>query len=672
MVMREGTCIWSPPPRPPRDSQLDRFLQYLREGCGLEFSTYAELWKYSASEIEPFWDLCWRYLNVVGDRPHILDDATPPISKELHRLVLTSHEMPGFRFFEGSKLNFAENAYKSFQGSSKVISVSETRPDKTVIGAEELWREVARIADGLRELGVSKGDRVAAYLPNIEEALIACLATASVGAIWSCCSPDFGVSSVVDRFSQIEPKVLFSVDGYVFSGKKWSRTDVVEELVSKLPSVEAVVIVGYLESSSADMNFSFDCVGWKSVGRPDAPIVFEPMEFSDPLWILYSSGTTGLPKPIVHGHGGIVMELKKELAFQLDLSSETLFFWYTTTGWMMWNFLVGGLLVGSDILLFDGDPSYPTFDRLWRLVEGLGVTDFGASAPYVMSCMKAGTDLGKFVFSRLRFLGSTGAPLPLAGFEWLYAGLSGRVQIASVSGGTDLCTAFLASSPMSPTYAGKISARTLGSAVECFSAEGIVQYGKVGELVITEPCPSMPLYLWGDLTGDRMKASYYSTFSGVWRHGDLVRIDSDGSSIIYGRSDATLNRGGIRMGTAEFYGLIEGFQEIADSLVIDTSALGRDGELLVFVVPAPGATVGQALIDRINASIRKELSPRHVPNRFVVVPEIPRTMNGKKLEVPVRKLLVGGSMKDISLEAVANPESFRLLIEAEIDSRVRK
>ena len=658
MALSEGSPIWIPEQRPPRDSALDRFIDYMRISHGIVFADYPELWRYSVTQLEAFWDLCWRYFGIVGDRPPMLSGANVPIPKNVRHLVLTSHEMPGFRFFPDSRINFAENAFRSFQGEATIAAVSETRQGTRIISASQLWNEVSRIAYGLRQIGVSKGDRVVGYLPNIEEALIAFLAAASIGAVWSCCAPDFGTNSVVDRFSQIEPKVLFTIDGYIYSGKKQDRKNVVEEVVAAIPSLKTVILIDYTGGAGGISITSKLRQDWAEFGSEGKPLSFERVEFSEPLWILYSSGTTGLPKPIVHSHGGITMELIKEMSFQLDLGPGSRFFWFTTTGWMMWNFLIGGLLVGSDIVLFDGSPGYPDLYRLWKLAEQLRITAFGTSAPYIANCMKTKIELKDLELSRLRLLGSTGAPLSLDGFEWLHDQLGPRVQIVSASGGTDVCTAFLASSPISITYAGKLSARALGAAIESYSPEGKARYGEVGELVVTEPMPSMPVYLWGDADGTLLGSSYFDLFPGVWSHGDWIRIDPDGSSVIFGRSDSTLNRDGIRMGTAEFYRVIEAFDEVSDSLVIDTSALGSEGEIIAFLVMKPNKKLDEELIARIKAKIREELSPRHVPNKWFAIPQVPRTLNGKKVEVPVRRMLLGEPLERVaSTGAISNPES---------------
>ncbi len=665
MVLSEGSEIWSPLPRPPRDSELDHFMDYVMSSHGIEFTGYSDFWKFSVTEVEAFWDLCWRYFRIVGERPQQLLTQVLPLKKEVYQHILTGREMPGFRFFPESKINFAENAFNNFQGKACIVSSSETRPGTRLMPASKLWDEVSRIASGLRGIGVSKGDRVVGYLPNIEETLVAFLASASIGAVWSCCAPDFGPNSVIDRFAQIEPKVLFTIDGYKYAGKDQDRKEAVREIIANIPSLRAVVAIDYAGVADSLPISNLLRHEWKEFGDENSPLKFERVEFSEPLWILYSSGTTGLPKAIVHGHGGITLELKKVLSLHQNLGPGSRFFWYTTTGWMMWNFLVGGLLVGTDIVLFDGSPAFPDLYRLWHFAEETELTQFGASAPYISNCIKAGVDLHNIDLSKLRLLGSTGAPLPLEGFEWLHEQLGSEVQIVSVSGGTDVCTAFLTSSPLSSTYAGKLSVRALGAAIESFDADGHACLGSVGELVITEPMPSMPVFLWGDSKGTRFHSSYFEAYAGIWNHGDWIRIDQDGSSVIYGRSDSTLNRGGIRMGTAEFYRIIESFEEVGDSLVVDTSALGTDGEIIAFLVMNQGSVLDEKLIGRISTKIRQALSPRHVPDRWIAIPQVPRTLNGKKVEIPVRKMLLGEPLeKVVSAGALANPESLKSIAQS--------
>jgi acetoacetyl-CoA synthetase len=515
------------------------------------------------------------------------------------------------------------------------------------------------------------GDRVAAYLPNAPQALIAMLATASLGAIWTSCSPDFGARSVIDRFAQISPTVLIGVDGYVYGGKRFNRRPELAAIAAELPGLTAVVRVDYAGAGAdplAGLPAGVDQLTWHDLGRAtngEPPeLHFAEVPFSHPLWVLYSSGTTGLPKPIMHGHGGIVLEHLKALALHQDLAGGDTFFWYTTTGWMMWNYLVGGLLVGSTVVLYDGSAVYPDAGALWRLVADAGVTYAGTGAPYLLACMKEGLrPAAAHDLSALKGVGSTGSPLPPEGFRWVYEELgtgSPDLILGSFSGGTDLCTGFVGPSPLLPVRAGVISGPCLGARVEAFDAAGQSVIGEVGELVLTLPMPSMPVGFWRDADGSRYRASYFADYPGVWRHGDWIMIRPDGGCVIYGRSDATLNRGGVRMGTSEFYRVVERLPEIADSLVVDTGQLGQDGRLILYVVPAPGHAVDDALIARLRALLRAELSPRHVPDEIIGVPGIPRTLSGKKLEVPVRKILLGTPVSAAAdPDALANPEVLR-------------
>jgi acetoacetyl-CoA synthetase len=520
---------------------------------------------------------------------------------------------------------------------------------------------VARARAGLVELGVGRGDRVAAYLPSIPEALIMLLATASLGAVWSSCSPDFGSASVVDRFTQIEPVVLVTVDGYHYNGKAFDRTGVVGEIQAALPSLRHTVVVPYLESAPRVEGMAYDDLLARAAGEPGEPgepaeLVFEDVPFDHPLWVLYSSGTTGLPKPIVHGHGGVVLEHLKGLTFHHDLGPGDVFFWFTTTGWMMWNYLVGGLLVGSKVVLYDGAPS-----DLWSLAARTGVTYFGVGAPYLQASLKQGLRPGRDCdLSRLRAIGSTGSPLPPECFTWVYDAVAKDVLLGSFSGGTDLCTGFVGPSPLLPVRAGVIACRELGAKVESYDPAGRPVVDEVGELVITEPMPSMPIYFWNDPSGDRYRESYFAVYPGVWRHGDWIKILPDGGCVIYGRSDSTLNRGGVRMGTADFYRVVEKFDEIADSLVIDTGRLGQDGRLILFVQLAEGVSWSTDLEARVRTALRTALSPRHVPDEIHRVPGVPRTLSGKKLEVPVRKILLGTPVEEAANPgAMANPEVLR-------------
>ncbi|GLZ32505.1 acetoacetyl-CoA synthetase [Lentzea sp. NBRC 105346] len=637
--------LWQPDPS--RDNAMTAFRSWLRTERGHDFPSFDELWEWSTTDLEGFWSAVAAYFDV---RFH-----TPPSQ------VLGSTEMPGATWFPDSTLNYAEHALRS--GADSDLAVIFHREDgltrHLTFGA--LRSQVAAFRAALVSLGVGKGDRVAALVPNSPEALVAFLAAASLGATWSSCSPDFGARAVADRFTQITPTVFIAVSGYVYNGRSFDTRPVVEEIRSQIPSLRAVVLIDYLDNGAALP----DTVSWDSLlaSFADAPLEFTPVPFDHPLWILYSSGTTGLPKGIVQGHGGIVLEHLKMLGLHSDLGPGDRFFWFTTTGWMMWNFLVSGLLVGTTIVLFDGSPAYPDLNTLWHLAEQHRVTYFGTSAPYVQSCLKEGlTPSSRYDLTGLRVVGSTGAPLTPEGFRWIAAAVGKDVQIASVSGGTDLCTAFVAASPDRPVWLGELSCRALGAAVFAYDEAGSPVVEQVGELVITKPMPSMPIFFWGDADGSRLREAYFETYPGIWRHGDWIRITKRGSAVIYGRSDSTLNRGGVRMGTSEFYRVVEGIEGIEDSLVIDTSG-ATEGELLCFVVLSSGVALAD-VEPQLRTSLRQNLSPRHVPNRFIVVSEIPRTLNGKKCEVPVKKILAGVSPdRAVSRDALRNPESLRPFVD---------
>ncbi|GLY48019.1 acetoacetate--CoA ligase [Lentzea sp. NBRC 102530] len=643
MTDTDVELLWRPDPT--RDNGMTAFRSWLADR-GHSFDDYESLWEWSVADLEGFWGAIASYFDVRFHTPY--------------ERVLGSDEMPGAQWFPGATLNYAEHALR--RGADDDLAVIFHREDgvasSLTFGA--LRSRVAAFRAALASLGVSRGDRVVALVPNAPEALIAFLAAASLGATWSSCSPDFGARAVADRFTQIEPAVFVAVSGYVYNGRSFDCRPVVEEIRAQLPGLRATVLVDYLDNGSTlPDTLSFSELVSEHEG---AALEFTPVPFDHPLWVLYSSGTTGLPKGIVQGHGGIVLEHLKMLGLHSDLGPGDRFFWFTTTGWMMWNYLVGALMVGTTIVLYDGSPAYPSLNTLWRLAEQHRVTYFGTSAPYVQSCLKEGLDpSASHDLTGLRVVGSTGAPLTPEGFRWIASAIGKDVQIASVSGGTDLCTAFVAASPDRPVWLGELSCRALGAAVFAYDEAGAALADAVGELVITKPMPSMPVFFWNDTDGSRLRDAYFDTYPGIWRHGDWIRITPRGSAVIYGRSDSTLNRGGVRMGTSEFYRVVESIDGVVDSLVIDTSGV-TEGELLCFVV-----LDGVALSDvepLLRKELRSSLSPRHVPNRFVAVAEIPRTLNGKKCEVPVKKILAGVDPdKAVSRGALRNPEALRPFLE---------
>ena len=673
-----GDTLWQPGPEVIERARITAYHRWLGAERGITLGggtgpqTYRELHAWSVTEPGPFWDSLWDYFEVVGER------GDGP--------ALTGTEMPDVAWFPGATLNYAANALRTAAtdpGRTAVIARDEAGNQAT-LSYGDLAAEVARVRAGLKALGVAKGDRVAAYLPNIPAALIGLLATASLGAIWSSCSPDFGPASVIDRFAQITPKVLFAVERYRYGGKEFGRGQAVADIAAALPGLAAVIVVGGRDEAASPAVLAR---GSAPPEPPDGPrprssvtgpwprtlefeslpatpggaLEFEAVPYGHPLWVLYSSGTTGLPKAIVHSHGGIVQEHLKALCLQQDLGAGDVFFWYTTTGWMMWNFLAGGLLAGVTIVTYDGSATYPDTGALWRMAAQTGVTYFGTGASYLLACAKAGLAPGReHDLSRLRGVGSTGSPLPPEGFRWVYRDVGDGLLLGSYSGGTDVCTGFVGPCPLLPVRAGVIAGSCLGARVEAFDSAGRPVIGEVGELVLTAPMPSMPVGFWNDPDGARYRASYFSPWPGVWRHGDWISMLPDGGCVIFGRSDATLNRGGVRMGTSEFYRVVEQLPEVADSMVVDTGQLGAEGRLILYLVLADGCELDDELAGRIRAALRSALSPRHVPDEIHQVPGIPRTLSGKKLEVPVRKILLGTPVAEAAdPDALANPEVLR-------------
>jgi acetoacetyl-CoA synthetase len=636
-----GEVLWAPPSDIRDRSRIGAYLRWLSDEHGRDFADYAALWQWSVDDLPAFWRSIWDYFDVVA--------ATAPAD------TLPDARMPGARWFPGARLNYAENVLRMpgiGDDEPAVVAYSQTRTPVTLTAAG-LRDEVRRVRAGLKRLGVAPGDRVAAYAPNIPETYVLMLATASLGAIFSSCAPEFGTRSVVDRWRQIEPKVLVAVDGYRYGDKAVDRTGEVAAITEALPSLEYTVVLSYLDRDRPD--------GWAELAGPTGePMSFEQVPFDHPLYVLYSSGTTGLPKPIVHGHGGILLEHLKMLALHHDLGPGDRFFWFSTTGWMMWNYLASGPAVGAAIVLFDGNPAAPDLGELWRVAAASGMTYFGTSAPFLLSCRKAGIVPRELAdLSKLRGVGSTGAPLPPEGFRWVYEAVGSDLLLASASGGTDVCTAFVGGVPLLPVYAGDISCRCLGARLEAFGPDGKPVTGELGELVITAPLPSMPVGFWGDSDGKRYREAYFDVYPGVWRHGDWITIDERGSLVITGRSDATLNRGGVRLGTAEFYSVVEGLDEVVDSVVVHLEdPSGGAGELLLFVVLDEGLELDDAMRSRIARELRTALSPRHVPDEIFQVRAVPRTLSGKKLEVPVKRILTGTPVESAAAKgALVNPES---------------
>ncbi|WP_026908675.1 acetoacetate--CoA ligase [Paucisalibacillus globulus] len=644
--IEEGTLLWKPSQDRINHANIITYINWLEEKKDLSFNDYSSLWEWSVNHIEQFWESIWEYFDIQSSTPY--------------HTVLTSHKMPGAKWFDGAKLNYVEHVFRNYQkDKTAIIHTSEIRTEKQEITWEMLYHDTAAMQDTLKSLGVQKGDRVVAYIPNIYESVVALLATASLGAIWSSASPDFGKQSVIDRFKQIEPKVMITVDGYRYGGKVFNRMEVVKEIQSELPTLEATIAIPYLTSDEPFNNLKSVHLWDEVVNYTNQEITYEFVDFSDPLWILFSSGTTGKPKPIVHSQGGMLIEHLKALTFHTDLHENDRFFWFTTTGWMMWNYLVGGLLTGSTIILYDGNPAYPDKKMLWKFAENTKMTVFGTSASYITACMKDDFSPGEeFDLSHLQTISSTGSPLPPEGFQWCYDHVKDDLSIASISGGTDVCTAFILGTPILPVYAGELQSRGLGVKIESFDEDSKPHVNEVGELVITEPFPAMPIFFWNDEDGIRMHDSYFNMYPEIWRHGDYIKITERGTCIIYGRSDATINRGGIRIGTSEIYRAVDQVKEVSDSLIVDIPLENGDSFVPLFVMMKNDQELTDDIIAAVKQQIRAQCSPRHVPTEVIPVKDLPKTLNGKKLEIPVKKILMGQPLEKVANKgSLSNPES---------------
>ncbi|GGO96872.1 acetoacetate--CoA ligase [Wenjunlia tyrosinilytica] len=641
--------LWRPGPERVEAAQVTRFQTWAADKFGAPavvhgdaLASYRALHGWSVGEPERFWTAVVDWFDVRFTSPY--------------EAVLADASMPGARWFPGATLNYAEHALRhagSRPDEPALIHLDE-RHEPAETSWAELRRQVGSLAAELRRLGVRPGDRVSGYLPNVPQAATALLATAAVGAVWTSCAPDFGARSVLDRFQQVEPVVLFAVDGYRYGGKEHDRADTVAELRAELPSLRAVVHVPLLGSAAPE-----GALEWADLTGADTEPVFEQVPFDHPLWVLYSSGTTGLPKAIVQSQGGILLEHLKQTGLHLDLGTTDRFFWYTSTGWMMWNFLVGGLLAGTTAVLYDGSPGYPDIGAQWRVAERTGVTVFGTSAAYVVACRKSDVHPGRDLdLSRVRCVATTGSPLPPDGFRWIHDEVAEDLWLASVSGGTDVCSCFVGGVPTLPVHIGEIQAPCLGSDVQAWDVNGKPVVDEVGELVVTNPMPSMPIRFWNDPGDQRYKESYFEMFPGVWRHGDWITVTSRGTVVVHGRSDSTLNRQGVRMGSADIYEAVERLPQVHESLVIGIEQADGGYWMPLFVHLAPGAELDDALRETIKRTIRDEVSPRHVPDEIIAVPGVPHTLTGKRIEVPVKKLLQGtplaeavnpGSVDDLGL-----------------------
>jgi acetoacetyl-CoA synthetase len=642
LTPRQGDVLWTPSEQTRRESRLGRYLAWLSADRGLAFDGYDALFRWSIDDLEAFWGSVWDYYGIRAHTPY--------------ERVLGSREMPGAEWFPGATLNYAEHMLGGEDDANRVAVVARSQsrgPVELTFG--DLREQVARARAGLLRLGVEPGDRVVAYLPNIPETLVAFLAAASIGAVWATCPPEFGVRSVLDRLGQLRPKVLLAVAGYRWGDRHVDRRPQVADVREGLPGLETLVHVPYVGGADDELP---DAVGWDTLLGESGPLEFESLPFAHPLYVLFSSGTTGLPKAIVHGHGGILVEHLKNGGLSFDLGPGDRLQWFTTTAWMMWNALVSTLLLRASVVMIDGNLAYPDISFQWRIAEETQATMLGLSPAFVMGCRKEGMEPGRtFDLSSIRTLGVAGSPLALEGFDWLYEQLGPETFLNNGSGGTDVCTGIVQGNPLIPVYAGEIAGRCLGVDSAAFDLDGNEVVGELGELVIRRPMPSMPVGFWDDADGSRYRSAYFDNYPGVWRHGDWIVFGERGSSVITGRSDATLNRGGVRMGTSELYSVVEEIEEVVDSLVVH---LESSDELILFVVLRPGLDLDDELRMRIAASLGTALSPRHRPDTVVAVPAIPRTLTGKKLELPVKKILTGTPVGDVvSRDALVDPEAIQ-------------
>jgi acetoacetyl-CoA synthetase len=652
-MIKEGDILWTPTAQRVDNANVTTFMRWLKTNRQLEFADYTALWQWSVDQIEDFWQAVWDYFAVKSTAPH--------------DCVLRKRVMPGAEWFPGARINFAEHLLRREQADKEALLYLSEAEKLTAMKWDELAGKVRILATELRRMGVNPGDRVVAYLPNTPHAVIAMLATTSIGAIWASCGPDFGIRGALDRYQQLDPKVLFCVDGYRYGGKPFSRKAELKEILDQLPSLQHVVYLPNLDPSDRTLPDP-RAVFWNElIDKPavdKATFKFEQVPFNHPLWILFSSGTTGLPKPIVHSHGGMLLEQMKSTHLHQDLHPGDKIFFFTTTGWMMWNFLVSSILVGAVPILYDGNPTYPQSDVLWKMVEQCGVNFFGASPSYQQQLAKSGIiPKDRFDLSQLRTLMLAGSPVTAECMQWFFDNVKEDLWMMTGSGGTDVCSGFNSGVPIMPVYAGEIQAPHLGVAIYAFNSRGERVVDEVGELVVTEPMPSMPVGFWGDKNNERYLESYFQDYPGVWRHGDFFKVNRRNGSFVLGRSDATLNRHGVRIGTAEIYRSLSQVSEVEDSLIVNLDLPGGHFFMPLFVKLQVGLTLDKSIEDKIKKCIRDEYSPRHVPEKLYQVTEIPYTLTGKKMEVPVRRILMGvPANKAANISAMANPAALDYFI----------